>query len=432
MPLALHGRIATRLGLGTLEFTLPGHAYRGVLALDRRRRRAVRALDQRRAIASARSHSGRWSRFSIIDLPAASIFGPPPPSPAAIAWSAQSMWLLVAWGYWVDSHRCGAGNNCAIEHTEFLPQRLRDFREQIWISISEIGLNFIEKKVCSSPEKEGCSLSPQFRASQRLDPLRSLLVAQRAHRLDLATRCAGMKPASRARRSSASTAAPTSNDLDRSRSARRAATAPGRVRGRSTRPGRSWITPPTSVIMPTNLFAAAPSRARVTAARRAPSASRSRGCAARRCRPARRTARRTRAASRGTRRRPGHFTLMISCDRGTRSREPAAASSADPRPADSDPVSGRSPSGCWSGTSLRDRRPNARRTMMLTRCPRPAGHTARKKYRRHLALDVAVFRVFHEPDDLHRQGRRAAFVAHPFADRIAPKIEFLRERLVHD
>jgi membrane-bound metal-dependent hydrolase YbcI (DUF457 family) len=35
----------------------------------------------------------------------ASTFGPPPPSPAAVAWSAQAMWLLVAWGYWVDRHR---------------------------------------------------------------------------------------------------------------------------------------------------------------------------------------------------------------------------------------------------------------------------------------------------------------------------------------
>src|SRR5512137_594196 len=36
---------------------------------------------------------------------AASVFGPPPPSGMAAAWSALSMWLLVAWGYWVDRHR---------------------------------------------------------------------------------------------------------------------------------------------------------------------------------------------------------------------------------------------------------------------------------------------------------------------------------------
>jgi hypothetical protein len=35
----------------------------------------------------------------------ANLFGPPPPSVAAVAWSAQAMWLLVAWGYWIDRHR---------------------------------------------------------------------------------------------------------------------------------------------------------------------------------------------------------------------------------------------------------------------------------------------------------------------------------------
>ena len=35
----------------------------------------------------------------------ASLLGPPPPSEAAIAWSAQALWLIVAWGFWVDHHR---------------------------------------------------------------------------------------------------------------------------------------------------------------------------------------------------------------------------------------------------------------------------------------------------------------------------------------
>lgn len=33
------------------------------------------------------------------------LFGPPPPSAEAVAWSGIAMWLLVAWGYWVDRHR---------------------------------------------------------------------------------------------------------------------------------------------------------------------------------------------------------------------------------------------------------------------------------------------------------------------------------------
>lgn len=35
----------------------------------------------------------------------ANLFGPPPPSADAVAWSGIAMWLLVAWGYWIDRHR---------------------------------------------------------------------------------------------------------------------------------------------------------------------------------------------------------------------------------------------------------------------------------------------------------------------------------------
>jgi len=33
------------------------------------------------------------------------LFGPPPPSPTALAWVAQAQWLLVIWAYWIDRHR---------------------------------------------------------------------------------------------------------------------------------------------------------------------------------------------------------------------------------------------------------------------------------------------------------------------------------------
>jgi hypothetical protein len=33
------------------------------------------------------------------------IFGPPPPSEKAIAFSALGMWLFVVWAYWLDRHR---------------------------------------------------------------------------------------------------------------------------------------------------------------------------------------------------------------------------------------------------------------------------------------------------------------------------------------
>lgn len=35
----------------------------------------------------------------------ANLLGPPPPSPQAVAWSAQALWILVAWGFWLDRHR---------------------------------------------------------------------------------------------------------------------------------------------------------------------------------------------------------------------------------------------------------------------------------------------------------------------------------------
>jgi formate hydrogenlyase subunit 3/multisubunit Na+/H+ antiporter MnhD subunit len=41
----------------------------------------------------------------LVVIYAANLFGPPPPSGMAAAWSALAMWLLVAWGYWVDRHR---------------------------------------------------------------------------------------------------------------------------------------------------------------------------------------------------------------------------------------------------------------------------------------------------------------------------------------
>jgi hypothetical protein len=61
--------------------------------------RSTRALDR----------TGQWALAGLIAFLAvaylASVFGPPPPDVAAVAWTAQSIWLLVAWGYWIDRHR---------------------------------------------------------------------------------------------------------------------------------------------------------------------------------------------------------------------------------------------------------------------------------------------------------------------------------------
>lgn len=61
---------------------------------------------------TAKDAYGRWGFRSLVILLAViyagNLFGPPPPNPDAIAWVGQMQWLLVLWGYWIDSHRQGA------------------------------------------------------------------------------------------------------------------------------------------------------------------------------------------------------------------------------------------------------------------------------------------------------------------------------------
>lgn len=57
----------------------------------------------------ARDRIGTWAFRGLVAFLAlvyvASFTGPPPPSVAAVAWSANAIWLLVAWAYWIDRHR---------------------------------------------------------------------------------------------------------------------------------------------------------------------------------------------------------------------------------------------------------------------------------------------------------------------------------------
>lgn len=49
---------------------------------------------------------GLWALLLFLAaVEVANVLGPPPPNVRDVAWSAQAMWLLVAWGYWVDRHR---------------------------------------------------------------------------------------------------------------------------------------------------------------------------------------------------------------------------------------------------------------------------------------------------------------------------------------
>jgi hypothetical protein len=55
------------------------------------------------------SRAGTWALWRLVAFLAivyvANLLGPPPPSVAAVAWSANALWLVVAWGYWIDRQR---------------------------------------------------------------------------------------------------------------------------------------------------------------------------------------------------------------------------------------------------------------------------------------------------------------------------------------
>jgi hypothetical protein len=50
---------------------------------------------------------GRWALGGLVGflaiIHASNLLGPPPPNVATIAWVSEAQWLLVAWGYWVQS-----------------------------------------------------------------------------------------------------------------------------------------------------------------------------------------------------------------------------------------------------------------------------------------------------------------------------------------
>lgn len=60
-------------------------------------------------VTRARDRIGRAGLWSLVALLvviyAANFLGPPPPGVAAVAWTAQAIWLLVVWAYRVDRHR---------------------------------------------------------------------------------------------------------------------------------------------------------------------------------------------------------------------------------------------------------------------------------------------------------------------------------------
>jgi len=57
----------------------------------------------------ARDRIGRWGAWAmaafLLVSYIASGFGPPPPDPRVLAYSALALWIFVPWGWWVDRHR---------------------------------------------------------------------------------------------------------------------------------------------------------------------------------------------------------------------------------------------------------------------------------------------------------------------------------------
>jgi hypothetical protein len=57
----------------------------------------------------AKDRIGHYALWSFVVLMAVlwlgAVFGPPPPSETAIKLSGVSIWLAVAWAYWIDRHR---------------------------------------------------------------------------------------------------------------------------------------------------------------------------------------------------------------------------------------------------------------------------------------------------------------------------------------
>jgi membrane-bound metal-dependent hydrolase YbcI (DUF457 family) len=60
-------------------------------------------------VTRATGRAGRWGFWALVVALAgiylANLFGPPPPSVAAIAWAGQLQWIFVAWAYWLDTRR---------------------------------------------------------------------------------------------------------------------------------------------------------------------------------------------------------------------------------------------------------------------------------------------------------------------------------------
>jgi hypothetical protein len=99
MPITLTG--SRRLGFGLWNY--PGTA----LAIESAMFIAGTTLYL--SATRARDRIGRIGLYALIVVLVAmffaALYGPPPPSPSAVAIGGHLMWLFVLWAYWVDRHR---------------------------------------------------------------------------------------------------------------------------------------------------------------------------------------------------------------------------------------------------------------------------------------------------------------------------------------
>ena len=99
MPITIGDSI--RIGLGLWNYPVPAVIVEVLLfaAGTYLYARCTRPQDRTGSI-------GFWTLILfLLAVYIANILAPPPPSVTAVVWSAQAMWLIVAWGYWVDRHR---------------------------------------------------------------------------------------------------------------------------------------------------------------------------------------------------------------------------------------------------------------------------------------------------------------------------------------
>ena len=60
-------------------------------------------------VTAAKNKIGKYSLWGLVIfllmIYFSNVFGPPPPSEAAVAWAGNLQWKFVAWAYWIDKNR---------------------------------------------------------------------------------------------------------------------------------------------------------------------------------------------------------------------------------------------------------------------------------------------------------------------------------------